>query len=149
MKGKYVINSVQQLVSLFGVIKEAVLNGNLISIQVKPYRKNRKLSQNALQHVIYNEISHYLVQKGRKDWSPDFVKKQLKNKFLGWVGSEFVDVITGEVIIKHELKATSELDTGESYHFTTQIIEWASSIGCYINIPEDCEYRDLQDQQNS
>lgn len=149
MKGNYVIDSKEQLVAVFGYIKEAVLNGDPISLQVKPYKKTRSLSQNAFQHVIYGEVSKYLIRHGRKEWNPEFVKKQLKNKFLGWVQTEFVDVLSGEVSIKEELKSTADLDTGESYHYTTQILEWASSIGCYINVPADCEYRTIQEHQNS
>lgn len=149
MKGNYVIDSKEQLVAVFGYIKEAVLNGDPISLQVKPYKKTRSLSQNAFQHVIYGEVSKYLIRHGRKEWNPEFVKKQLKNKFLGWVQTEFVDVLSGEVSIKEELKSTADLDTGESYHYTTQILEWASSIGCHINVPADCEYRTIQEHQNS
>lgn len=108
----------------------------------------RSLSQNALQHLCYGEISRYLVSKGRQDCNPEWVKKMLKNKYLGWVEVEYTDIETGEKTIHEELKPTSSLDVGEAYQYTTQIINWALDIGLMIKIPETSEYRQLQDQQN-
>jgi len=109
----------------------------------------RSLSQNSFQHVIYGEISQYLVSKGRSEWTPDFVKKNLKNKFLGWKQEPFVDIKTGERREIWTLRKTSELDKGESMNYTTQILDWAESIGCSIKIPESCEYRDCLNEQTN
>jgi hypothetical protein len=120
---------------------------NTLKVKVTSTGK-RSLSQNAFQHVIYQEISKYLISKGRSEWTPEFTKKNLKNKFLGWVDDEFIDVKTGCKSVQSVLRSTSKLDKGESFHFTTAILDWAESIGCFIKIPESCEYRQLQEQQN-
>ncbi len=116
-------------------------------VKIVEWRERRSITQNGLQHSIYGVVSKFLIAKGREDWTPEKVKDNLKNKFLGWHDSEFVDVVTGEVTIKSVLVPTSGLDKGESYHYTTQIIEWCESIGCEIRIPEKCDYRDLMKQQ--
>lgn len=108
----------------------------------------RSLSQNALQHCIYAELSVYLVSKGRKDCTPKWVKEMLKNKFLGWTQKAFTDVLTGEVVQRDVLRKTSSLDKGEATIYTTQILEWADSIGCQIKIPAQCDYRDAIMEQN-
>lgn len=121
--------------------------GGALKIKITNSGK-RSLSQNAFQHVIYGEISRYLISKGRNEWTPDFVKKNLKNKFLGWKQEPFVDIKTGERRDIWTLRKTSELDKGESMNYTTQILDWAESIGCQIRIPEDSEYFQSMQQQN-
>ena len=107
----------------------------------------RSLSQNSFQHVCYQEISKYLVAKGRNEWTPEFVKKNLKNKMLGWKAETFVDVKTGERRDIWTLKSSSKLDKGEAMNYITQILDWAESIGCHIKIPESSEYMKLMQSQ--
>ena len=107
----------------------------------------RSLSQNSFQHVCYQEISKYLVAKGRNEWTPEFVKKNLKNKMLGWKAETFVDVKTGERREIWTLKSSSKLDKGEAMNYITQILDWAESIGCHIKIPESSEYMKLMQSQ--
>ena len=126
----------------------AKLNPNkTYRVTVKEWREGRSLSQNALQHVIYETVSKYLKSKGR-DWGSARVKESLKNKFLGWEMRNITDVETGEIITVNMLRESSKLDVGEATHYTTQIIEWAQSIGCEIKIPAKCEYRTLMESQN-
>ncbi|AUR86969.1 hypothetical protein NVP1091O_66 [Vibrio phage 1.091.O._10N.286.52.B12] len=108
----------------------------------------RSLSQNSFQHVCYQEISKYLVAKGRNEWTPEFVKKNLKNKMLGWKTEAFVDVRTGERRDIWTLKSSSKLDKGEAMNYITEILDWAESIGCHIKVPEDSEYMKLMQSQN-
>lgn len=117
-------------------------------VNIVRWREKRSLSQNAFQHVIYEEISKYLVSKGRKDWTPGFTKENMKNTFLGWVDEEFTNMQTGEIVTKSVLRSTSKLDLGEAYNYTTQILDWANSIGCFIKIPESSEYYQLMQDQN-
>ena len=109
---------------------------------------NRSLSQNALQHSIYGEISKYLISKGRSDCNAKWIKDMLKSKFLGWIEESFTDIVTGEKFTKEVMRKTSDLDSGEAYHYTTQIIDWAESIGCTIKIPANSVYMKLMDEQN-
>lgn len=110
---------------------------------------NRSLSQNALQHCIYAELSRYLIAKGRADCTAKWIKQMLKNKFLGWVSESFTDISTGEKFTKEVLRHTADLDKGEAGHYTTQIIEWAESIGCQIKIPANSEYMKFLEAQNA
>lgn len=127
-------------------IESIIESGGTARIKVTNSKK-RSLALNAFQHVIYKKISDYLISKGRDDWSPGFTKKNLKNKFLGWEETKYIDIATGEEIIKSELKKTSELNPGDSYQYTTMILAWADSIGCFIEIPVSCEYRELMERQ--
>ena len=139
-------------VSSIGMLIAAIWKLDLVNkayrVNVVLWREKRSLSQNAFQHVIYQEISKYLINNGRPDWCEKTVKRNMKNKYLGWVKEEFVDVITGEITIKEELKETSKLDVGDSFEYTTNLLAWCGGMGIYIKIPEQCEYRELQEKQN-
>lgn len=139
--------TLEQLENCFKFLRVAMPE-NGWRVEFKPWRDARSLSQNAFQHVIYEDISRYLVSKGRTDCTPEWVKDAVKNKFLGWVDKEFVDITTGQRTMRQVLRATSDLDVGESIHYTDQLLEWASSIGCEIKIPAKCEYRDYKEVQN-
>lgn len=117
-------------------------------VVVSEWREKRSLSQNAFQHVIYSDISEYLISKGREHCTPAWVKSALKNQFLGWTETEFTDLNTGEITKRQVLRSTKDLDVGESCHYTTHILDWAQSIGCNIKMPAKCEYRDMLNKQN-
>lgn len=118
-------------------------------IEWKEWRDIRSLSQNAFQHVIYDEISAYLISRGRTDCTRKWVKDMLKNKFLGWEEKEFVDIKTGERIVKEVLRSTSDLDVGDAVHYTDQIIAWANDIGCRIKIPSNSDYMKYKEAQDA
>lgn len=148
MAKEFFLLSTEDLHQVSGYIHDHFDDTNKpLKVVVKNYGR-RSLSQNALQHVVYAEISEYLISKGRTDWTPEFVKEQLKNKFLGWEDKEFVDVVTGQKTVKSVLVKTATLDKGDAYQFTTEILAWAESIGCYIKIPENCEYMELTREQS-
>lgn len=152
MKGltlQVVAHNRNDLALAFRAAAEAVHAGAVLELAIKPFRRKRSLSQNAFQHVIYDEVSKYLIRHGRKDWTPEYTKIQLKNKFLGWERREFVDVMTGEITVREVLRSTAGLDTGQAYHYTTQLLEWAEWIGCPVRIPAVCEYRTLMEQQTA
>lgn len=109
----------------------------------------RSLSQNAFIHVIFQDISKYLISKGRTDWTPEYTKKCLKNYFLGWEDEEYIDIKTAEKLHKSVLRKTSTLSKGELFDFTEAILAWSESIGCFIEIPENCEYMELRNMENA
>ena len=117
-------------------------------ITVKGWRESRSLSMNALQHVVYGEISKYLISKGRVDWCENKTKREMKNSFLGWITEEYTDLKTGEVTVKEVLRSTSGLDQGDGCQYTTQVLDFAQTIGCEIKIPSKCDYRELMERQN-
>jgi len=117
-------------------------------VTIVQWREKRSNDQNSFQHVIYNEISAFLISKGRTDWCPKFTKRNMKNNFLGWEVTEYTDVKTGEITTREELISTSGLDVGVACDYITKLLDWAQSIGCTIKIPAQCEYRDYLDKQN-
>ena len=126
----------------------------LTSNQTKKFRVNiigwkerRSLSLNAFQHAIYGDISKFLISHGRKEWTPKVTKKNMKNKFLGWVGDEFIDVVTGEVSVNRVLVSTADLDMGDSCDYTTKLLAWCVDMGIEIKIPSKCEYREIMERQ--
>ncbi len=133
---------------LVQMLTELLTSGNDYRVSIKQWRESRSLSMNSFQHVIYSKVSKYLISKGRLDWSEEVTKDNLKNKFLGWIDKEYTDIITGEITVKSVLRQTSKLDSGEAYHYTTQLIEWAEFIGCRIEISATGEYKQLMDKQN-
>lgn len=148
MAKEFYLLSTEDLHQVAGYVHDHFDNSNKpLKVVVKNYGK-RSLSQNALMHVVFTEVSDYLIAKGRTDWTPEFVKEQLKNKFLGWEEKEFIDVKTGEKTTRSVLVKTSTLDKGDAYQFTTEILDWAESIGCHIKIPANCEYMDLRREQS-
>ncbi len=124
------------------------LNNKAYRVSVIAWREKRSLSQNALQHVIYAELSKYLVARGRTDWTMPKTKFEMKNNFLGWEQTECTNVRTGEISTREVLISTSGLDVGESCDYTTKLLDFAQSIGCTIKIPVNCEYRDIMNKQS-
>ena len=117
-------------------------------VTVVQWREKRSLSQNSFQHVIYKEISVYLISKGRTDWTEKKTKFEMKNNFLGWELTECTNVQTGEITIKETLIETSGLDVGTSGDYTTKLLDFAQNIGCTIKIPAQCDYRDYLNVQD-
>ena len=130
-------------------LAKELMNNETLSVDVKVYKPVRSISQNKFQHSIYNEISKYLVKKGRKDWTPEVVKENMKNKFLGWIDKEYIDICTGEVTTRQVLRSSAKLDKGDAYQFTTEIICWAEDIGLTIKIPVISAHHKQQAEQNN
>lgn len=64
---------------------------------LKPWREKRSLSQNALSHMWYSEISEYLISRGKTFATPAWVKDALKHTYLGYETKDLVDVVTGDI----------------------------------------------------
>ncbi|MDQ9199390.1 YbcN family protein [Cronobacter sakazakii] len=124
-------------------------DGECYRLIIKPWRDSRSLSQNALAHMWFSEISAYLIKRGKSFASPEWVKDALKHSYLGYEEREMTDVITGEKTTIRSLRHTSDLDTGEMHFFLTQVEGWALNIGCRLTIPEDSEYAQLRAKQEA
>lgn len=61
------------------ILQEQLSDGKCLRLQVKEWREKRSLSQNALSHMWYAEISEYLIKSGRTDATPEWVKRNLKD----------------------------------------------------------------------
>lgn len=96
-------------------------DGKCFRMVLKPWRERRSLSQNALSHMWYSEISEYLISRGKTFATPAWVKDALKHTYLGYETKELVDVVTGEITTIQSLRHTSNLDTGEMYVFLCKV----------------------------
>lgn len=118
-----------------------------VSVQLKSHTK-RSLSQNALAHAWFGELSRWLISKGKDFATPDWVKAALKSTFLGYIEVIDTDVITGKKTTRSELRHTSSLDTGEMKLFMDMVYHWALDIGVMLTIPDNSEYRQLCNLEN-
>ncbi len=121
--------------------------GKCFRMVLKPWREKRSLSQNALSHMWYSEISEYLISRGKTFATPAWVKDALKHTYLGYETKDLVDVLTGDITTIQSLRHTSDLDTGEMYVFLCKVEAWAMNIGCHLTIPQSCEFQLLRDKQ--
>ncbi|MCM8847918.1 DNA base-flipping protein YbcN, partial [Escherichia coli] len=71
--------------------------GKCFRMVLKPWREKRSLSQNALSHMWYSEISEYLISRGKTFATPAWVKDALKHTYLGYETKDLVDVVTGDI----------------------------------------------------
>ena len=140
--------TISNLKHLIAEILTALNEGKTLRVDIKIWKNKRSINQNAFQHIIYQEISKYLIAGGAYNWGAERVKFELKNQFLGWEERERVDLITGEASKVSVLRETAKLDKGDSYHYTTEIIDWAQSIGCTIKIPVSSDYYKYTQEQN-
>lgn len=118
-----------------------------VSVRLKSHTK-RSLSQNALAHKWFGELSAWLISKGKDFATPEWVKEAMKSTFLGYVEVIDTDVITGKKTSRQELRNTSSLDTGEMKLFMDMVYHWALDRGMMLTIPDGCEYQKLTKQEN-
>lgn len=118
-----------------------------VSVQLKSHTK-RSLSQNALAHKWFGELSRWLIGNGKDFATPDWVKAAMKSTFLGYVEVVDTDVITGKKTSRQELRHTSSLDTGEMKLFMDMVYGWALDRGVMLTIPDNSEYRQLCNLEN-
>ena len=118
-----------------------------VSVQLKSHTK-RSLSQNALAHKWFGELSAWLVSKGKDFATPEWVKAAMKSTFLGYAEVVDTDVITGKKTSRQELRHTSSLDTGEMKLFMDMVYHWALDRGMMLTIPDNSEYRQLCNLEN-
>lgn len=128
-------------------LKPMLESGDCYRLLIKPWRETRSLSQNALAHMWFGEISEYLIARGKTFATPEWVKDAMKHTYLGYESKDRIDVVTGEVTTVQSLRHTSDLETGEMYIFLCKVEGWAMNIGCHLTIPQSCEYQLLRDKQ--
>ena len=118
-------------------------------VQVKlSGKKARSLSQNALSHMWYSEVSRWLIGKGKDFATPEWCKDALKNTFLGVEDVFHTDVVTGVSTRRQELRHTSKLDVGEMKLYLDLVYHWCLDRGLMLTIPEGCQYQDLCKREN-
>ncbi len=112
----------------------------------------RSLPQNALFHKWCEEIAQFFVRMGKTTFATgapmnmENVKRNLKQTFLGETPITDINLKTGEVTERYELRRTSCLDKGEMHAFMTCIDVGANEHGIYLSHPEDSEYMKIRIQ---
>lgn len=128
---------------------ELINTGKKYRVIVREWKEKRSLSQNDLSHMWYGEISSQLIKSGRNYCTPEWVKRNLKKTYLGYVEVEYTDFVTGEIETRHELRHTADLDVGEMHYYLQQIEAWCGQMSIEITIPDSSEYRQLQKRQEA
>lgn len=110
----------------------------------------RSLPQNALFHKWCGEIASFFVRMGKTTFATGApmddvnVKRNLKQTFLGEELIQDINLKTGEITERYELRHTSKLDRGEMHAFMTCVDKWAMEHGIYLSHPEDSEYQKMK-----
>ena len=120
---------------------------NPLVIKLDKYESPRSLSQNAMSHIWYREISSAMADKGHKvdhEEPAEVWKLWLKKRFLGTTCYSI-----GNQHIPEQVKSTSKLTKGEFVHFLDNVYHWATKQGIRLSIPADSEYAELQAQQEA
>ncbi|RJG10939.1 hypothetical protein D3879_14770 [Pseudomonas cavernicola] len=110
----------------------------------------RSLPQNALFHKWCECAAQFFVSMGKttfatgKPMDAENMKRNLKQTFLGEELIRDINLKTGQVTERYELKHTSQLDKGEMHSFMTCVDAWASEHGIYLPHPEDSEYMKMR-----
>ena len=119
-----------------------------MQVKIEPEKKRRSLDQNALFHMWCGELSRFILSKGNKFATPEFVKDMMKYNFLGKTKIRRANFQTGKWEDDFELVHTSKLSTGEMFHFMEQVLCWANEKGCLLTIPNDSEFMKIRTQVN-
>ncbi len=131
----------------------AAIRANGFPCNVTITTAGRSLSQNALFHKWCSEIAAFFVRMGKTTFASGApmdmanMKRNLKQTFLGDETIRDVNLQTGEITERHELRHTSRLDKGDMQAFMTCVDKWAMEHGIYLTHPEDSEYMKYQREQ--
>ncbi|MFL4364003.1 hypothetical protein P9428_22590, partial [Escherichia coli] len=82
-------------------------DGKCFRMVLKPWREKRSLSQNALSHMWYSEISEYLISRGKSFATAAWVKDALKHTYLGY---ETKDLVKWSTKTGHRVRVFSSID---------------------------------------
>ena len=110
----------------------------------------RSLPQNALFHKWCECAAQFFVAMGKTVFATGApmnmtnMKRNLKQTFLGEELIRDINLQTGEITDRYELRKTSELDRGGMHHFMSLIDSWAANHGIYLPHPEDSEYMKMR-----
>lgn len=123
-------------------------DGKCYRLQLKPWREKRSLSQNALSHMWYTEISEYLIKSGRTDAT--LGGSSATSKDIPRLRGSHLHRFHHRCQRNHwEPRHTSQLDTGEMHIFLCKVEAWCAQFGLALTIPSGCEFQQLRDKQEA
>jgi len=128
------ISSVTMLISQLTEMLKAG-HGKSYRVNITEWRESRSLSQNSMYWKWLTEIS--------TQWSvsddPEIIHEIFKKYFC-----------PEKTINKHlTIKSTKKLDVGEMCFYLNRIEQFCLDRGFIITIPDNCEYRELMNKQDS
>ena len=128
------------LPELIRLLKELLTLGKAYRVNVKEWREQRSLSQNALYWVWLSEISRELKPNDQQH------KKEIWHEYFKqyFCSTKSIAMPAGKDVI---VKSTKLLDVGEMCHYMTQIHNWAAGHMLVLPVPEDSEYKQNLDKQ--
>ena len=113
-----------------------------LEVTIKPFKRKRSLSQNALYRQFMTEISEQVSFNDQKHapevWAEYFKKYFCPVKYIAMPAGDDAQV-----------KSTTYLDKGEMCFYLNKIEMWAMDKNVYLTVPDNCEYRQLQEIQNN
>ena len=145
MSEKIRLNSLAELSALQAAIRKKCFPCNVAITGA-----SRSLPQNALFHKWCECAAQFFVSMGKTTFATGApmnmpnMKRNLKLTFLGEEVIRDINLKTGEVTERYELKHTSDLDKGAMHSFMTCIDAWAAEHGIYLPHPEDSEYMKMR-----
>ena len=145
MSDKIRLNQISDLADLQAAIRKKGFPCNVTITGA-----GRSLPQNALFHKWCECAAQFFVKMGKTTFATgapmnmENMKRNLKLTFLGEEVVRDINLKTGEVTERYELRHTSELDKGAMHAFMTCIDVWANEHGIYLPHPEDSEYQRMK-----
>ena len=118
------LRDLQQMVESYGYV----------TVEVKAGKRSK--SQNDLYWEWLSYLSEYINSKKGTDVSKDDMHDYMRHKYLGYDAPKKI----GSVEVRERLKTTTQLTTGEMFHYMSEIDAYAASIGLMLPRPDDCQY---------
>ncbi|EFB3761586.1 hypothetical protein FPZ27_12130 [Escherichia coli] len=104
-------------------------DGKCFRMVLKPWRERRSLSQNALSHMWYSEISEYLISRGKTFATPAWVTQWAWNEFKALLGTRKIASKTLERLKKLIWLAAQDVKSELAGRETYEYRELASLVG--------------------
>jgi len=115
-------------------LRQMVTEYGYVTVEVKAGKRSK--SQNDLYWEWLSDLSEYINSKKGTDVSKDDMHDYMRHKYLGYDQPKKI----GSVEVRERLKTTTQLTTGEMFHYMSEIDAYAASIGLMLPRPDDCQY---------
>lgn len=126
--------------SIVKVLTDLVLSGKRYRIIIKIWKDKRSIDQNSLNWMWCTEIANQANKVSKEQLSAEDVHEYYKKRFC----PEKEKNVLGEIV---KIRSTKLLDTGEMHFYLSQIEYDAGMKGLTLTVPNNSEYKKLQDEQ--
>lgn len=135
---KFVITSEQMLGNMIEQIASMYVDHGWLNVEVKA--GNRTLSQNSLYWMWIDQITAWVNEKKKADYTKEELHKWCKHNFLGYDDGKQI----GQITIKDQLLSTAKLTKGEMFHYMSHIDFYWAQLGLLLVTPSDSVYAQLK-----